>query len=303
MYRVPAPIHQTGVHAFFFFFSVTGSPDFESDEFRLFCAACYRVRSFKPTLTMKSLQVLLTVAANAEPLSYEAVASAVGQSYQTTAIHAALLSDGRASQPGLGLLRRAPGRNRKEKRLILSRTGRAVARLFAATASGNAPCIGDTERVLCQLKARTLPALEFAVDGAPGINLAAFSVFLFIAQHGCRFGHHGDPASTIANALGASNLTKNLLRLAEGDPEHPGLGLIELRKTRHDRRLILPALTTRGLHLIAHIAATLMDKSPSPLRRPKAEKLQAASSPDEVAKFNDADFDWFDVDGIEWKQD
>ncbi len=279
---------------------MAGSPDFESDEFRRFCSACYRVRFFKPTLTLRGLQVLLTVAASAEPMTYEEVASAVGQSYQTTAIHAALLSDGRGSQHGLMLLKRVPGRNRQEKRLVPSRTGRAIARIFAAGGPDTAACAGS-EWVTRQLKDRTLPALRFAAEGAAGINLAMFSVFLFIAQNGERFGHYGDPASTITSALHISNLAKTLLRLAEGVPEHPGFGLIELRKTRYDRRLTLPALSARGLHLVAQIAAALMDKSPSPLRRPKAEKLQAASSPDEVTRFSDADFDWFDVDDIEWK--
>jgi hypothetical protein len=279
---------------------VPESPDFESDGFRIFCNACYKLRAFKHTVTLSGLQVLLTVASSAEAMTYEQVAAAVGQGYQTTAIHAALLSDGRGSQPGLKLLKRVQGRNRQEKRLVLSRTGRAVAQMFVGQASGGKYCNWDQERVSRQLKDRTLPALALAVNGAPACHLTTFAVFLFIVQHGERFGHYGDPASTIATALGISNLPRNLIRLAEGAPGSPGLGLIEIRKTRKDRRLALPALSASGLQLAVHIAAALLNQSPGPVRRAKEEKLKAAASPEDVKHFDDSDFDWFDIDDIDW---
>lgn len=292
--------HLRGVRAFFFFFFVPQSPDFESDSFREFCSACYRLRAFKPTLTLAGLQVLLTVAASAEAMTYDQVAAAVGQGYKTTTIHAALLSDGRGSQPGLKLLKRVEGRNRKEKRLVLSRTGRAVAQIFVGHGSSEAACKWDQERASRQLKGRILPALSLAVSGAPNCNITTFAVFLFIVQHGERFGHYGEPASTIATALCISNLPRNLIRLSEGLPGSPGLGLIEIRRTRKDRRLALPALSANGLRLAVHIAAALLNQSPGPVRRAKEEKLKAAASPEDIKHFDDSDFDWFDIDDIDW---
>tara|TARA_R110002012_G_scaffold278195_1_gene465754 strand:+ start:1056 stop:1949 length:894 start_codon:yes stop_codon:yes gene_type:complete len=282
---------KTGGFAFFFFFQGFTSPDFESAAFRRFCEVCYRVRRFKPTLTLSSLQAIITVAAEEEPVSYDRLAELCGVDYTTAAFHAAILSDGRGRRPGANLLIRepAPGHDRRAKNLVLARGGRAIANLFATV---NVETASSADFLKCSI----LPALRMALNAAPDLNLTTFSVLLFVAQNNVRFAHYGEPAATIADALGLTNLPRNLAKLAEAD----GGCLLELMKNPNDRRITLPTLTQAGLSLVANIAAVLQDKEPDQVRQPKAESLRQAETPEDVRNFTQADFDVIDVDEIDW---
>jgi DNA-binding MarR family transcriptional regulator len=283
---------RSGGRAFFFFFFGFTSPDFESAPFRRFCEVCYRVRSFKPSLTLSTLHAFLSVAAEDGPVTYDRLAHLCGGDYRKAAISAAVLSDGRGTQPGMKLLRRVQGRDKRAKVLVLSRTGRAVADLFGSVSGNEAPTAGT-------LRDNVLPALKVALQSAPDINLSAFAIFLYIAQNNARFAYHGDPAVTIAQALHITNLPRNLVRLSTEE----GIGLIELKSSPHDRRLRLPALSRAGLTLVANIAAVLQGTRPSPVLQPKPESLTRATSPDDVRRFTDEDFDAIDVDVFDWGED
>lgn len=294
-----------GELVFFFFFPGFISPDFESDEFQRFCEACYRVRAFKPTLTLSGLHAVLVVAAEEEPVPYDRLAQMVAQSYSTTAIQAALLSDGRGSQRGVKFLRRVAGHDRRAKCLVVSRTGGAIARLLASSVGDpqDPADPGDGFRTSHHLKTRIIPALRLALHAAPDINLTTFCVFLFIAQNNERFGHYGDPSAIITQALKITNLPRNLEKLASDIGRGPGFGLVELNKSTLDRRVILPGLSEAGLTLVANIAAVLLGKPPSPVRHPKPDSLSKASSPDDVKNFTDEDFDLIEIENIDWDLD
>lgn len=240
-------------------------------------------------------------------MTYEALAMAQGQSYSTTSIQAAILSDGRGKQTGLRLLQRVPGRDRREKCLVVSRTGRAIAKLFAGLDAGareKTECGSqDLEAVADHLKARTLEALSVVLQAAPDVNLTTFCVLLFVAQNGERFGHYGDPSASISETLGISNLSRNLAKLAGGSDGRPGLGLVEFKSSPTDRRVKLPCLSEQGLALVMQIAAALLESAPSPVRRAKDIKLQEASGPEAVVHFDDNAFDIIELDDIHWRQD
>lgn len=277
---------------FFFFFFWPSSDDFESEEFKRFCSACYQVRAFKPKLTVNGLHAVLSVAAShPERVSYEAFTQATGQVYNAAAIQAAQLSEGHGKRIGLRLLRRVPGVDRKQKLLELSRTGRAVARLFCGV-SGR-----DDQDCAEYLSETILPVFEVVRREVPGINHGTFCVLLAVAQNAERFGAWGDPSGIIAEKLGIANLSKHFEYLSSGSEQRPGLGLVELQRHAQNRRIVLPKLTERGIRLVANIAAALQHKPPSAVRFPKEDRLHAAPSPNDVQTFSDDDFDF---DEIEW---
>lgn len=236
-------------------------------------------------------------------MTYDALAAQTGDTYSTTAIQAAQLSDGRGIQPGLHLLQRVPGADRRQKCLIPSRLGQAVARLYADVTRNDEDIgsISDIDTVRREvLREIILPAIRLVLDRAPDMTLANFAVLLFCARHQGRFGHYGDGVAIITDALGMTNLPRNLTRLANGARNQPGYGFMVLRTSDVDKRVTLPELTNVGLRLIAWFAAALQHKSPSPVRRPKERSLHAATSPDDVyAVFDDDDFDWSDM---EWPE-
>jgi DNA-binding MarR family transcriptional regulator len=253
------------------------------------------------------------VAAQQKPVHYDWLAKKVAQTYSTTAIHAAVLSDGKGNQRGLKLLQRVPGRDRRSKCLVASRTGRGVARLLASsidarllTSSIDGTQTLDNSNELLQiphfLETRIIPTVRLALHAAPDINMTAFCVFLYIAQNNERFGHYGDPASIISQALKITNLPRNLEKLATDLGRSPGLGLIEIKKSSQDRRIILPQLTDTGLTLVANLAATVLGQAPSMVRQPKTESLNRASSPEDVKYFSDEDFDFIEIDEITWSE-
>lgn len=279
---------------FFFFFSWPASDDFESEEFRRFCSACYRVRAFKPNLTVNGLHAVLSVAASyPERVSYEYFTQATGQVYNSAAIQVAQLSEGHGRRVGLRLLRRVPGSDRKQKLLELSRTGRAVARLFCDVSG----C--EDQDCAEYLSATILPVFEVVRREAPGINLGTLCVLLAVTQNAERFGAWGDPSGIIAEKLGVSNLSKHFEHLSSGSEKRPGLGLVELQRHAQNRRIVLPKLTEKGLRLVANIAAALQHKPPSAVRFPKEDRLHAVPSPDDVQTLSDDDFNF---DEIEWVQ-
>ncbi|SNT42101.1 hypothetical protein SAMN05421763_1179 [[Luteovulum] sphaeroides subsp. megalophilum] len=244
------------------------------------------------------MQAVLVVAAADRPITYDTLAHRTGQTYSTASIHAALLSDGRGSQRGLKLLKRLPGADRRQKILAASRTGRAVATLFACAVDGSGPSAPVADRELAErLDHAILPALRLVLQVAPDINLGAFCILLFIARNSEKFGHYGEPSAIISQALGLTSLSRLLAMLAEGSEERPGLGLVEMHKSPNDRRVSLPSLSHEGLTLLANVAAALQGKAPSPILRPKPDRLLKAASPDDVSAFG---ADAFDETEIEW---
>lgn len=241
---------------------------------------------------MSGLQAVLSVAASyPRAVTYERFADLTAQPYNSAAIQAAQLCDGRGNLTGLRLLRRVPGADRKQKLLLPSRTGRAVARVFCGS-----PEVSDHD-CATYLSKTILPVLQMVRQQAPTLKLGTFCVLLAVTQNAERFGAWGDPSGLIAEQLGLSNLPKHFEHLSSGSDKRPGLELVELQKHPHNRRITLPKLTTKGVQLVANIAAALQHKSPSAVRFPKEEKLRDAPSPNDVRAFSDDDFDF---DDIEW---
>lgn len=181
--------------------------------------------------------------------------------------------------------------------LLPSRTGRAVARVFCGD-----PDVSDQD-CASYLSETILPVFHMVRQEAPGLKLGTFCVLLAVTQNAERFGARGDPSGLITEQLGLSNLPKHFEHLSSGSDKRPGLELLELQKHPHNRRITLPKLTANGLRLMANIAAALRHKPPSAVRFPKEEKLRAASSPDDVKKFSDDDFDFDDIEWISPEDD
>lgn len=236
----------------------SAAPDvFEGEEFGSFCAACYRVREFKPTLTVSGLYgVLLVAAAHPRSMSYEDFARGTGQAYNAAAIQAGHLSDGRGEIGGLGLLRRLPGADRKQKLLALSDTGRVLARIFH---DGKAP--SDLE-LAEHLENSVKPALATVRGEAPRIALGTFCVLLAVTLNADRFKAYSDPSGTVGDKLGLpgiSNLSKHLENLGSGSETRAGLGLIRLKRHAENRRVVLPELTEKGVGLVTSLASVFSD--------------------------------------------
>ena len=145
--------------------------------------------------------------------------------------------------------------------------------------------------------------MRLALHAAPDINMTTFCVFLFIAQNNERFGHYGDPSAIISEALKITNLPRNLEKLASDLGRSPGLGFIDINRSALDRRVVLPQLSKTGLTLVANLAAVLLGKTPSTVRHPKAESLTKASSADDVKNFSDEDFNFIEIEEIDWSAD
>lgn len=280
-----------GDSAFFFLFAAASSPDFHSDAFRAFCNACFRVRKFKPTLTVSALRTVLTVAAEERPLTIKWVARERRLEYHPIALQIGQLSDGRGMHRGLKLIRRVAGKDRREKLIVATKTGRALAHLFSRkTLNETTSCI---ERDW--LKDRVNPALDKLLEAAPDMALGTFCVYLYATLHSDRFGHLGYPASTISRDLGISNLTVHLGTLAGRKSPRYSVNLLLLSKHPTDSRVTVPQPSNEGLALASEMAATLLAKEPGPVLRPKAERLLAAASPEELAIFEDDDFEAIDL--------
>lgn len=243
---------------------------------------------FKPTLTLTGLQAVLEVVAQEQPIDYDEFSRLLGLDYHAATAQAGLLSDGRGNKPGLKLLKRVPGSNRQQKQLIPSRTGRAVASLFAAAPLGGL----DDDPSIERLRQAVLPALRRIRREAPGLSLSTLCILLFITQNNDGFCYEGNPAKTIAETLQLTSLPRLLVQLSDEPSDMSGLGLIVLRKSTKDRRVTIPALSDAGASLMARLAADLRIKPPSPIRKPKAASLRNAASPAEVrTTFDDDDFD------------
>ncbi len=237
------------------------------------------------------MHATLSVAAEGKPTSYDRLAELCGTDYKTAAIYAAVLSDGRGHQPGADLLCRIPGPDRRARALVLSQTGQEIAQLFCT--------VPATEcSKLDALRTLILPALQMAMICAPNLNMTAFCVLLYITQHNERFAYYGDPATVIAQALGITNLPRNLEKLSVEN----GVGLIELQKNPRDRRVRLPNLSARGLELMANIAAKMSNQTPRPVARPKPESLAKAPKPEDVRDFTQEDYDLFEIDIMSWPE-
>ncbi|MBY6201051.1 hypothetical protein KUV65_06740 [Maritalea mobilis] len=276
-----------GGSAFFFFFSWPCSDDFESSEFRDFCAACYRTHRLRPTLTVDGLFALFSVAAEARHTTYDALAAKMDAPYPSVAVLAAQISEGRGRRRGLRLLKRLPGSDRRQILLGTTKLGGAITRRFACAGSNQI----DRTAVQNRLRDSLLPALSVAREHAPNLTLSTFCVLLFIAEHGADFGGKGQAANLISKSTGIVNLPKHFSILAGGNTEKPGLGLIKIEQHSLDRRIVLPRLTDKGVSVVASIAAALRSKEPAPMRFPKAEKLREADCPEDVKGFGKEDFD------------
>lgn len=239
---------------------------------------------------------MLTVVAAREPVAYDVLAARTEQSYATTSTMAGVLSDGRGKRAGLKLLRRISGAGRKQKKLEASRTGLAVARLFAKTEieqarTENTGTVDEKHVLSDQLYNRVLPSLRLALEAAPDIQLSTFCVLLYVCQHEAKFGYDGEHSSIIAAKLGLSNLSRSLDRLAEGYADYPGYGFLELHKKSTDRRVTLPGLSDAGARLMSDIAARLREKPPGVVQKPKPASLESARAPEDIRDFDDDDFD------------
>lgn len=276
-----------GRSAFFFFFSWPCSDDFESSEFRDFCAACYRTHRLRPTLTVDGLFALLSVGAQAQPMTYDMLADKMNATYPSVAALAGQLSEGRGRRRGLMLLKRLPGSDRRQILLGATKLGFAIARRFACVGSDQV----DGTTVQSRLTDSILPALSAARDQAPNLTLSTFCVLLFTAEHGADFGGKGQAANFISKSTGIVNLPKHFAILTDADAEEPGKGFIKIEQHSLDRRVVLPRLTDKGVSVVASIAAALRSKEPAPVRFPKSEKLREADCLEDVKRFGEEDFD------------
>lgn len=249
------------------------------------------MRRFKPTLTVNSLHAVLTVvAAYPKPVSFKDFAHRTGQAYNNAAIQAAQLSEGRGQQPGLGLLCRVPGDDRKQKMLLPTSDGLKIALELTAK-----PGVCDGDRVDQDFLSSTiLPVLDLSRQEVPHLALGTLCVLLAVAQYGERFGARGERSGWISEKLGVSNLPKHFAKLARPDDGRPAL--IELIENQENARITLPKLTERGLTIVANMAALLRHKAPDPVRYPKEDKLQAAKSADDVQYFSDEDFNFSEIE-------
>lgn len=215
-----------------------------------------------------------------------------GQSYSSAQIQAALLSDGRGKQPGLNLLVRVQGEDRRQKKLILSPAGTKIADRYIW---------GENELSLSSpnwsaLPDAVLPALAHVLSVAPDINLGTFCVLLYVVEHNPKFGLDGCPSITITKELGISNLPRHLAVLSTGSKTGKDLDLIEMIANKgSDKRVVVPSLTGKGLQLIANVAAALQQKKPSPVKTPKPERLADDASQEDVNAFIDDDFDFNEI--------
>lgn len=262
-----------------------------------FCKACYAVRKMKPTLSLRGLQTVLTVATSLDALTYNSVSDATNQSYSSTSIQLALLSDGRGKQAGMELIRRVPGEDRRQKKVLVTQSGAVIANLFLQNPEDYIASPED----MAHLRQTVLPALRQVLSIAPDITIGTFCVLLYIVQHNVRFGLEGSPSVTISNDLHISNLPRHLANLSTGTGSREGLGLIEMISDQGlDKRVVVPAPSDKGLKLVANVAATLQRKQPSPIKTPKPERLAHDALISDMDRLEDDDFDFTE---IEWMND
>ncbi len=250
------------------------------------------MRKRKPTLSLRGLQTVLTVASAREALTYNSVRDATRQTYSSTSIQLALLSDGRGKQPGMGLIRRVAGEDRRQKKVLITQSGAEIANIFLQKPEDATASVAD----LAEFRETILPALRQVLTVAPDITLGTFCVLLYLVQHNERFGLKGSASVTISNDLHISNLPRHLANLSTGSGSREGLGLIEMiADQENDRRVVVPAPSQKGLNLVANVAATLQRKKPAPVKTPKPERLAQDATMEDVAGFGDDDFDFTDI--------
>jgi hypothetical protein len=255
------------------------------------------VREIKPTLSLRGLQTVLTVATAQDALTYNSVSDATGQSYSSTSIQLALLSDGRGKQVGLDLIRRVPGEDRRQKKVLVTKGGAVIANHFLQNPENYTASPED----LAQLRQTVLPALRQVLSIAPDITLGTLCVLLYIVQHNVRFGLKGSPSVTISKVLRISNLPRHLTNLSTGTGSREGLGLVEMISGQgQDKRVVVPAPSGKGLKLVANVAATLQCKQPSPIKTPKPDRLAHDALIADMDSLEDDDFEFTE---IEWMND
>lgn len=227
-------------------------------------------------------------------MAYGELSETTGQTHRTTQIQAALLSDGRGKQPGMHLLVRVQGDDRRLKLLITSPAGDAVARRFLADRE-----VADFKNAhKRELSETVLPAIAHVLSIAPEIKLGTFCVLLYIVEHNPKFALDGLPSVTITNDLGISNLPRHIAVLSSGGKTGKDLGLVEMISDRGpDKRVVVPSLTGKGLQLMANVAAALQQKRPDPVKTPKPERLADDATHADVNAFGDDDWNF---DEIEW---
>ena len=275
-----------------------GSPDFQSREFLNFCRACYEVRRFKPSMTVGQLQTVLLVASSPRPMSFHEVADAVGLEYGAAAQHIAQIAEGKGKKPGQGLLKRIPGPDRRSKLVTISRTGKAVACCFALEEERQGArdfAEEDRNRMLSEhLRRSTLPALQAVVSFSSTLSLGSLCVLLYVAVNQQKIGLEGRPIYELAEELMISNLPRHLMLLGPGNLKRTGFSLLKFEPHLRDLRITLPDLSDKGLKLMVSLASGLLERPAAPLRRPKAEAIEALASPEEVDTLSDDDFEYFD---------
>lgn len=213
------------------------------------------------------------------------------QSHSSASIQLALLDDGRGKQNGLKLLRRVVGVDRRQKKVKLRSTGAEVAKRFLlGEAASTSP-----ER-FAKLAKTVLPALRLVLSVAPDITLGTFCVLLYALEHNPPFSSGDRPSVQITRELFISNLPRHMANLSAGSAVREGLGLIEtISDTKDGRRIVVPSLTIEGVTLMSNVAAILRQKKPSPVKRPKPERMTDNVTLDDIDKFDDDDFDFTDI--------
>lgn len=267
-------------------------PEYETPEFREFCDACYATYRSNSSISFSGLQAVLTVAAARGPLDYDALSARLDQSYATTSTMAGALSDGRGPKPGLGLLKRVPGEDRKQKKLTPTEDGYAIAKRFAKSSLAKA-AIGHTESVdekitlSDHLTHRSLPAVKIMLRSAPEIQLSTACALLYVCQNQRRFFEDQEHSSIIAEELRLSNLTRTLDRLADGYASFPGFGLLELHKKPTDRRVTLPGLSPAGSSLLSSMAARLQELPAEAVLKSHQESMVLAPEKEDMEQAED----------------
>lgn len=212
---------------------------------RRFAEAIFLTRAMRSSLTVDGLYAALHVASAPAPVTFEAFSEAIGKPYNSAAIQAAQLSEGRANLPGSGLLERIPGADRKQKLLRPTFLGLHMMSLYAD---------GKRDEARTIIRGNVMPALASFRKEAPGMSVTTLSVFLFCAENRDAFLSADVGYGALLSPLGANNLPNHVARLQDpaGDGSVPGLIISEPDPgNRRKRRLMISDHGDRVLDLMA----------------------------------------------------
>ncbi|WP_274963784.1 hypothetical protein [Thioclava electrotropha] len=280
--------------AFFFFFSPWETAGYDDPMFRAFCEACADARRQHPNITVATCYTFLSIVAGmtGDGITNEEIVDLTGLEYNQVAPQVEALSSGRWKKEGLGFLERRDVENCRSRKIFVTKAGEEFARIFARPAGADAPH-GDMVKHLLR---SPLPALRAVRSRFPTLRLGTLTVFLFLGARQREFGFNGTPAHALADELGIPNFPRHLAVLGEGPKGGKGLGLIELRVSREDRRVKLPEVTEKGHRFLTEIASAVVGKEIELPRKVEPQKLEDLDSPDDISGLDDEDFIWLPPD-------